>query len=521
MTEPEIRPYDFRLVPSTLLCWAAMVFGVLAGAAAVTILAAALGVAAAVLGVAGTARVLEQSGSVRRVVPGVVAMLALGACFAAAAAIHVGVFETSPVGRAAERQAWVSAAVTVREDPRSSRSAGPETVTVRGELRQVDIAGAPHRVGGRILVIAPADGWDDLVPGQEVTLRGQLSVPDRADLTVAVVRVDGPPTSVSKPGFLAAAAGHVRSNLALVASTSLPPDRGGLLPGLVVGDVSALPEEIANNFRAAGLTHLTAVSGANFSILLGAVLLLARGIGTGPRTTALVCALVLLIFVVIARPSPSVLRAAVMGSIGLLGLVTGRRRQAVPALCTAVLGLIAWWPNLAVDFGFALSVSATAGLVVLAPVWVDWLRRHGWGRASAEIVAVAAAAHAVTAPVVAAMSGTFSAVGVVANVAVAPLVAPITVIGAIVAVVASFATGVASLIVLVASAPLWWLISVAQWAASVPGAGFEITSGVPGAAAVVGALTVLILALRFQLARWILGGLGVVLVLFWLTGLRS
>ncbi|MEO7078012.1 MAG: competence protein ComEC, partial [Rhodococcus sp. (in: high G+C Gram-positive bacteria)] len=99
--------------------------------------------------------------------------------------------------------------------------------------------------------------------------------------------------------------------------------------------------------------------------------------------------------------------------------------------------------------------------------------------------------------------------------------APITVIGAIVAVVASFATGAASLIVLVASAPLWWLISVAQWAASVPGAGFEITSGVPGAAAVVGALTVLILALRFQLARWILGGLCVVLVLFWLTGLRS
>ncbi|MCC8927215.1 MULTISPECIES: ComEC/Rec2 family competence protein [Nocardiaceae] len=508
MTEPLVRPYDIRLVPAAVAGWGVTIVGVLFGSGTVAAVAAACGVTA-ILAALGHSRLGGWA-------TGVVALALIAGCYSGAAALRSSQFESHPVGAAAAEGGWVSAVVEVREDPRRVRFPGPETVSIRAELRRADIAGSPVELGGRVLVMAPAEGWEDVLPGQSITLRGKLAPPIRADLTVAVVRVSGPPLQVDPPGAIARMASVVRESLLAAAADALPPDQAGLLPGLVVGDVSALPESVEDDFRAAGLTHLTAVSGANFAIVLGAVLLATRWIGIGPYWTVAVCAVVLIAFVVIARPSPSVLRAAVMGGIGLLALVTGRRRQAVPALCTAVLALLAWWPQLAVDYGFALSVLATAGLVVVAPVWVDWLRGHGWGRGAAEIVAVAAAAHAVTAPIVAAMAGTFSVVGVLANIAVAPMVAPITVVGALAAVIAPWASAPASWILELASAPLWWLITVAHWSASVPSAGLQTQDGLTGAAVVVAATIVVLVSLRSRVLRWLAGAAASTVLLWWL-----
>lgn len=507
MNEAQQRPYDVRLVPAACAGWGVTAIGIVCGSAVVgTISLVCVGSAAALL---------ITRGRHGHWLIGVVAVLVLCGCYSGAAGLRAWEFERSPVGAAAVERAWVSAAVVVREDPRPVRFAGPDTVSVEVELTRMDIRAERYELGGRLTVLAPAEGWSRLVPGQSVVVRGRLAAPDREDLTLATVRVTGAPLTVEPPGWAGRAASVVRGSLVTAAAASLPPDRAGVLPGLVVGDVTALSEDVEDAFRAAGLTHLTAVSGANFAIVLGAVLLFTRALGLGPRPSMLLCAAVLVVFVLVARPSPSVLRAAVMGGIGLLSLVTGRRRQAVPALCTAVLGLLAWWPELAVDFGFALSVTATAGLVVLAPVWVDWLRRHGWGRGSAEVTAVAAAAHAVTAPIVAGMAGTFSVVGILANILVAPVIAPITVVGASAAVIAPWASGPASLILTLASAPLWWLVSVAQWCARVPTASMTVPDGPLGFSLVVFATAALLICLRSRLLRWLVGVAATVTVLRW------
>ena len=76
------------------------------------------------------------------------------------------------------------------------------------------------------------------------------------------------------------------------------------------------------------MTHLTAVSGANVTIVCGAVLLIAGLVG--PRVAVVLAAFALLAFVVVVQPSASVLRAAVMGGITLLAVASHRRRQAIP-----------------------------------------------------------------------------------------------------------------------------------------------------------------------------------------------
>src|SRR5260370_29456505 len=120
------------------------------------------------------------------------------------------------------------------------------------------------------------------------------------------------------------------------------------------GDPSTVTAEASREFRAAGMTHLTAVSGANVTIVCAAVLFTARLIG--PRSAVALAAVALVAFVIVVQPTASVLRAAVMGAIALAGTLSSRRRHAVPALAaTGVLRLIVSAP-LAHHLGFPLAV---------------------------------------------------------------------------------------------------------------------------------------------------------------------
>jgi competence protein ComEC len=251
-----------------------------------------------------------------------------------------------------------------------------------------------------------------------------------------------------------------------------------MLPALVLGDTSTLTRPTVDEFRAAGLTHLTAVSGANVTIVCGAVLLAAALVG--PRVAVGMAALALAAFVVVVQPSASVLRAAVMGAITLLAIVAHRRKQAIPALSATVLILMIGAPELAVDIGFALSAAATAALVVIAPVWSRRLVDRGWPKPLADAASVAVAAQLVTAPLVAGMSGTVSLVSVAANLAVVVVIAPITVIGTGAAAVSAFWPAAAQFLVRFTGPELWWLLRVARWASAVPGAVVPVPSGPAG-----------------------------------------
>ncbi|WP_040924284.1 ComEC/Rec2 family competence protein, partial [Saccharomonospora iraqiensis] len=120
------------------------------------------------------------------------------------------------------------------------------------------------------------------------------------------------------------AAGSVRADLRAAAGV-LGAEPAGLLPGLIVGDTGALPPRVEEEFLDAGLSHLMAVSGSNVTIVCGAVLLLARSVGAGPRLAAATAGVALLAFVLLVGYEPSALRAGVMGGIGLLALALGRR----------------------------------------------------------------------------------------------------------------------------------------------------------------------------------------------------
>ena len=496
---------DLRLVPAALATWLVAWQGRLLPPSVLLTLAGALALACLVL-------LLTRRGG-RVLLAAVVCGCA--ASSAAVTALHTGALRDGPVAAAAAREAAVRVDAVLTGDPRLALAAMPggrALVVARVRVEALTVAGRSYRMRTPVVVLSPEQSWLGLLPSQRVRVEGRLRPAEAGDDVAAVVSGRGPPVVLSGPSRVHRVAGHLREGLRR-AVDPLPPRERGLLPGLVVGDTSRLEGQVREDFRTVGLTHLTAVSGSNVAIVTGAVLLLARAMGLRLVLRGVLAALALAGFVVLARPDPSVLRASVMGAIGLLALVSGTRRSAMPALAAAVLLLVLVSPPLAAAPGFALSVLATTGLLVLAPPWREALRRWmpGW---LADAVAVPAAAQAMCGPVVVAISAQLGLLAVPANLLAVPAVAPATIAGVGAALLAPVWLPAAQALAWVGYLPTAWLVLVSRVGAAVPGAALPWPDGA-GGALLLTALTLLVLPAlsRRRLRRLLLAATaGVVLV---------
>lgn len=475
---------DPRLAGFAVSVWSASLYGLHASARTGALVALAAAVLAAVLGRRLTSphryRCGPPAGTEARAVRcgWVVLAAALGVfCGATSTAARVSLRDAQPVHGLAAQRAVVRVEVTVAGDPRPVRGSG--SYAVPASLRSVRTTDGVVRVAVRVLVLAADPGWRPLLPGTPVSTDGRLIPARGGDLRAAVLVAAGPPVAGAAP-WSQRAAGALRAGLRR-ACERLPAGPRGLLPGLVDGDTSGLDPAVAEEFRATGMTHLVAVSGANLAITGGVVLALARWCRAGPRLCALVCGLAMVGFVILARPTPSVVRAAAMAALGLLALALGRSQSAVPGLAAAVVVLVLADPELAGDAGFALSVFATGGLLLVAPGWRDALRTRAVPAGLAEALAVPAAAQLACAPVIAGLSGTVSLVAVPANLLAEPAVAPATILGVLSALLSVASPAAAAFVAWLGSFPARWLLIVAGRGAGVPVGVLPWPAGVAGA----------------------------------------
>lgn len=424
----------------------------------------------------------------------VVATLLCASAAAIATTGRSGARASGPLPALAAAEAVVTLQLVITDDPRPSASSRPgrPLLVIRARAELLDARGTTTRLRTPVLLLSDDQGWLDLLPSQRVKTAARLVPAEPGDDVAVVASARGEPTVLSPPSRVQRVAGHLRAGLREAVDV-LPDAEAGLLPGLVVGDTTRLLPQTREDFRTVGLTHLTAVSGSNVVIVLAAVLLLSRWLGLGLRAGPVLGGLGLLAFVVLARPSPSVLRAGAMGVVGLLALATGGTRRAVPALAGAVLVLVLVSPDLAASPGFALSVLATGGLLVLAPPWRERLAAHvpGW---LADAIAVPAAAQLACGPVIVAISGQLGLLSVPANLLAVLSVAPATVLGVAVALTAPVSMTAAQGLAWLAYLPTAWLVLISKIGVTLPGAVLPWPDGGRGAlvlaALSVGALVV-------------------------------
>lgn len=269
------------------------------------------------------------------------------------------------------------------------------------------------RTDVKIAALDPGDPFD--------RLRARKGLAARATLLAPPAVISGPANPLIRASNL------FRAKMAAGARAALGPRRAPLLLGLTIGDDRALSPGLRKDFRASGLSHLTAVSGANLAVVLSALGLLTRGLKL-PRRACIICDLsAILLFVLVTRWEPSVLRASVMASMVMWAFLLGRQGAPLHTIGAALFGLLVFDPRLAWSPGFQLSFAATAGILLLRKPLVERLGRLP--RLLSEPLAISLGAQLAVFPLIALTFKTISVASIPANLAAAPLVAPVTVLG--------------------------------------------------------------------------------------------
>jgi competence protein ComEC len=347
--------------------------------------------------------------------------------------------EHSPLTAPRDARAAATIAATLVEDPDGTQY----SAKVLARVRRLD----GHDAGSRIvLVTAGGDAASRLrllETGDEVDLSGWLQPLSGYDTRLrwrhAAARFD----AVELLGFEAAGSPLHRSANALrdrvlAGGRHLPATERALLAGFLLGDTRGLPRDTEEQFRAAGLTHLLAVSGANVAFVLALTRPLLRRLSL--RIQLVTGLSVLVVFGTMTRWEPSVLRACTMAACSMAALYLGRPTAGLRILALAVVALVLVDPFLLHSVGFLLSCGASAGIVLLAAPIAARLRGPSWLR---EPLAVTLAAQIGVAPVLIPVFGSIPLAALPANLVAVPLAGPLTVSG--------FAGGLAG-----AAVEPWW-----------------------------------------------------------------
>jgi competence protein ComEC len=495
------RRTDLRLVPPVLLVWATALAGNWLGPAPLAALSAFLVAAAGgllqVASMRGKARAPDEgSGRGRsrgrartgnRAPPSRLTTLAVAMLLAAPAGAHSAVVASQRQGGAVAEAVAAHAAVVAELEV----TGAPRQLNVPGTSGRADRWAVPATLlvlysnarrstaAARVLVMGGAD-WEGAVPGQRLRVTGRLRPAAAGQAEAAILSASSAASALRAPAAWQQGPGDLRRGFT-AAAAQLGGDARGLLPGMVTGDTSALDAELDSAMKTVGMTHLTAVSGANCSLILGSLLLGARSLRLSRAAAAGVSLAGLGLFVLMVGLDPSVLRAALMGAIGLTALAFGRAGRGFSFLCLAVIGLLLVDPVLSTSFGFLLSVLATLGIVVAGRSIMAWLPPTvpRWAAAG---LAVPLSAQVFCGPVIVLLQPQFSTYALAANMAAAGLVAPVTLLGTAAVPFVPVVPVIGDALMGAAAVFAGGVAAIARSFASLPGAALPWPEGVFGAA---------------------------------------
>jgi competence protein ComEC len=279
----------------------------------------------------------------------------------------------------------------------------------------------------------------------------------------AVAVVDGAhvAAATAPSNSVYAAANRFRA-LAARGTRTLDTERRALLAGFLFGDTRAIPDDVADDYRDAGLSHLLAVSGANVAFMLALIGPLLRRLPLGARSA--LALLTIVTFAAVTRFEPSVLRASALAAVSVLSALSGRPVARLRALILACIALLLADPFLIHSLGFVLSAGASAGIVLFAGPIATRLRGPAPVR---DALAVSLAAQVGVTPILLIAFDSVPLVTPLTNVLAAPAAAALGAFGLPVALASGIVPALGPVLHPVNAVLLWWVTAVAHAGAGV------------------------------------------------------
>ena len=246
------------------------------------------------------------------------------------------------------------------------------------EVKEFSLKNLPtEKSAGKLYVTLPNLAENQVYPGQEITIKGLLYRPRRANNPSAFDFAN----YLARQGAFAGLKGEIiidkksptwgvwqiRQRIVEAQIQGIGQEKGTLLSSITLGRQAVnLPAKITDLFIKTGLAHILAASGFHVAILLGFVLTITRNLS--PKQQFIIAITILIVYGTLTGLQPSVLRAILMGIGALIGLLYNRQVNSLGSLLLAATILLLWQPLWIWDLGFQLSFLATLGLIITVPL---------------------------------------------------------------------------------------------------------------------------------------------------------
>ena len=246
------------------------------------------------------------------------------------------------------------------------------------EVKEFSLKNLPTKKSeGKLYVTLPNLAENQVYPGQEITVKGLLYRPRRANNPSAFDFAN----YLARQGAFAGLKGEIiidkksptwgvwqiRQRIVEAQIQGIGQEKGTLLSSITLGRQAVnLPAKITDLFIKTGLAHILAASGFHVAILLGFVLTITRNLS--PKKQFIIAITILIVYGTLTGLQPSVLRAILMGIGALIGLLYNRQVNSLGSLLLAATILLLWQPLWIWDLGFQLSFLATLGLIITVPL---------------------------------------------------------------------------------------------------------------------------------------------------------
>jgi len=168
--------------------------------------------------------------------------------------------------------------------------------------------------------------------------------------------------------------GKIRNYIIDTFKRTLDTNSSALASGFLIGDTRNIPTEIYDCFRDSGTLHLLAVSGSNVGLVVMMFIFLLKASPMKRHGKTILLLLIIFIFSNLAFNQPSVVRAAVMASLVLIGKYMQRRIELNNIIALTALIILLVKPTELFDVGFQLSFATAWGLIFLLPAVSGFFR---------------------------------------------------------------------------------------------------------------------------------------------------
>ncbi len=221
-----------------------------------------------------------------------------------------------------------------------------------------------------------------------------------------------------------------------------PKDEMGLIIGMMIGETKDISEDVLENFKTTGITHLIAVSGSNVVYVVVLVQFLFKKF-FGKRATYFISIFFLILFMLISGASASVCRATLMIILSICADIFFLKSDTFSNILTSAFFLILLNPLVIYDVGFILSFGGTLGIVLFSKDFTRLFKRLGKLN---ETLSVTCSAQLILAPIMMYYFNTFSILSIVTNIIVVPISGSITILGFVVFIISKISFPIAKLI---------------------------------------------------------------------------